>query len=110
MLDTGAPGIRLVNGTLGRKPWDNGTAAALAFYNAGSPKAVEYLTIGLREHASHLEFSDEENQVRGPVIYGGLSPYFAFDVLYDPSGRQIAVKPRDPSGNAPVGKLVQGQE
>ena len=109
MMDTGAPGIRLVNGTLGHKPWDNGTAAALAFYNAGVPKAVEYLTIGSRDHASHLEFSDEESQVRGPVIYSGLTPYFAFDVLYDPANHQVAVKPRDPSGSAPVGKLVEGQ-
>jgi hypothetical protein len=105
LMDTGAPGIQLANGTLGRKPWDNGTAAALGLYDKGSPRAVEYFTVGLREHASHLEFS-EDNQITGTAIYSGLSPYFAFDVLYDPVGRQLGVKPRPPEGNAPTGQLV----
>ena len=107
VMDTGAPGIRLANGALGRKPWDNGTAAALALYDKGQPRAVEYFTVGSRAHASHLEFV-EESQMRGVAIYGGLSPYFAFDVLYDPAGRQLGVKPRDPAADAPRGQLVSG--
>ena len=105
MMDTGAPGIRLVNGTLGRKPWDNGTAAALTLFDANGARAVEYFTVGRREHASHLDFG-EENNARGTVIYGGLSPYFAFDILYDPANRRIGVRPREQAGNAPVGQLV----
>jgi len=104
-MDTGAPGIRLVNGTLGHNPWANGAAASLALYDAGRARAFESFTVGLREHASHLEFA-EESQVRGTVIYAGLSPYFAFDVLYDPVKHQIGVKPRDPADHAPVGQLI----
>ena len=107
LMDTGAPGIRLANGTLGRKPWDNGTAAALALYDSGHVKAVEYLTIGLRSHASHLDFASE-SQIQGVAIYGGLSPYFAFDVLYDPVARQLGVKPRDPAADAPTGQFAGG--
>jgi len=107
LMDTGAPGIRLVNGTLGRSPWANGTAASLALYDAGQARALESFTIGLREHASHLEFA-EESQIRGTVIYAGLSPYFAFDVLYDPANHGIGVKPRDPADHAPVGQRISG--
>ena len=107
LMDTGAPGIRLANGTLGRKAWDNGAAAALGFYDAGQARAVEYFTVGSRAHASHLEFV-EESQIHGVAIYGGLSPYFAFDVLYDPANHQLGVKPRDSIADAPTGQLVGG--
>lgn len=107
MMDTGAPGIRLVNGALGNSPWANGTAASLALYDSGRARALETFSVGLREHASHLEFA-EESQVRGTVIYAGLSPYFAFDVLYEPTDRRIGVKPRDPANHAPVGQITGG--
>jgi hypothetical protein len=105
LLDTGAPGIRLVNGPLGRTPWPNGTAATLAFYDgSGSARAVEYFTVGSRAHASRLMF--EDGPERATVIFAGLSPYFAFDILYDPGKREIGFRPRPAGPNAPVGQLV----
>ena len=105
MLDTGAPGLTLTNGTLGHAVWDNGTPAALALFDANNARAVEYFTVGLREHASRLSF-DEKPQLRETVIYAGLSPYFAFDVLYDPAKGEIGVRPRPAAPTAPSGQLV----
>jgi hypothetical protein len=105
MLDTGAPGIALTNGTAGRTAWDNGTPAALALFDANSARAIEYFTVGLREQASRLSF-DEMPQPRQTVIYAGLSPYFAFDVLYDPARGEIGVRPRPSGAGAPNGQLV----
>lgn len=105
LLDTGAPGIRLVNGSLGRTPWPNGTAAALAFYDgSGTARAAEYFTVGLRTHASHLTF--EEGSERTTAIFAGLSPYFAFDILYDPGKEEIGLRPRPANPSMPVGQLV----
>jgi hypothetical protein len=104
MMDTGAPGIMVTNGGLGSEPWPNGTPAALGFYDGKTPRAMESLTIGLREHASRLNFNREEN-MRGVVIYAGLSPYFAFDVLYDPQSRAIGLKPRSATSNSPTGTI-----
>lgn len=105
LMDSGAPGIQLVNGSLGRTPWANNSAAALILYDENKACAVEYFTVGLREHASHLTF-DEKPEQRGTVIYAGLSPYFAFDVLYDPGKGEIGVRPRPPGSGAPTGQLV----
>jgi len=93
MLDTGAPGIQVVNGKLGREPWPSGMVVTLGFFGEGKIAAAETLTIGLRSHASRLSFTDDENDPN-TVIYAGLSPYFAFDVLYDPSKGEIGLKPR----------------
>jgi hypothetical protein len=40
------------------------------------------------------------------VIYAGLSPYFAFDVLYDPVKSEIGLRPRPAAPTAPSGQLV----
>ena len=104
MMDTGAPGIMVTNGGLGGESWPDGTPAALGFYDGRTPRAIESLTIGLREHASRLTFNHEE-KMRGVVIYAGLSPYFAFDVLYDPQNRAIGLKPRSAISNSPTGIL-----
>lgn len=47
LMDTGAPGIAVNNGKLGRAPWPNNTAATLAFYSADHLVAVEQFTVGL---------------------------------------------------------------
>jgi hypothetical protein len=109
MMDTGAPGITLTNGTLGHTAWDNGTPAALALFDANAARAVAYFTVGLREHASRLSF-EEKPQPRQTVIYAGLTPYFAFDVLYDPAGGEIGVRPRPSASGAPSGQLAPSNE
>jgi hypothetical protein len=105
LMDTGAPGIRLANAKLGEQPWASGTAAALGFYDKdGHAVAEEDFTVGVRNHASHLIF----NTSPAPTvqIFAGLSPYFAFDVLYDPGADMIGLKPRPPAPDAPLGKLA----
>jgi len=104
VMDSGAPGIAVNNSDLGRTPWPDGTAATLAFYGSDRLAAVEQFTVGLRDHASHLSF--EKTGGSGVTIYAGLSPYFAFDVLYDPSKGIVGLKPRPPAPNAPQGALV----
>jgi len=74
----------------GRRPWPVGAAATLVFFDgARHAVAAEHLTIGLRAHASHLMF-DEEPRRPDTAIFPGLSPYFAFSVLYDPGRGAIA--------------------
>jgi hypothetical protein len=105
MMDTGAPGIRVVNGGLGARPWPVGAAATLVFFDgARHAVAAEHLTIGLRAHASHLMF-DEEPRRPDTAIFPGLSPYFAFSVLYDPGRGAIGLKPRTPPPGGPVGAV-----
>ncbi len=101
IMDTGAPGISVVNGDLGSTPWAGGTRATLAMVdNTGRPLAAERLTIGRRADASHLMFKSEPNRPRS-VILAGLSPYFAYQVLYDPARGVIGLKPRPPRVGGP---------
>jgi hypothetical protein len=106
LMDTGAPGIAVDNGKLGFKPWPNGTPATLAFYSATGLAAMEQFTVGNYQHASRLSF--EDGPTNGISIFAGLSPYFAFDVLYDPSKGMIGLKPRPVETTAPQGQLVEG--
>jgi len=100
-LDSGAPGIRVQNGGLGSRPWPEGAAAALAFYDAaGHAQAIESLVIGERAQASHLQFV-EEPKMRGVTIFSGLTPYFAYSVLYDADRQGLGLKPRPPAPGGP---------
>ena len=106
MLDCGAPGIAVSGTPLHGRPWPDGTAATLSFKDGqGRVAAVETLTIGQRAHASRLTFEPEEPG-RGPVVFTGLSPYFAFSVLYDPEHGRVGLKPRDPAPGGPHGQLT----
>jgi hypothetical protein len=100
LLDTGAPGINVAGGGALPGSWPNGANLALGFYDGSKARAMENFRAGLREHASRLSATPRP----GPtVIYAGLSPYFAFDVLYDPAQHRIGFKPRAESGNSPSG-------
>lgn len=106
LMDTGARGLRVVNGDVSGPPWPDGSAATLAFYDgSGRPKAVEQITIGLARQASHLDF---EKDPRRPAsfIYAGLTPYFAFSVLYDPAKGEVGLKVRPPAPGGPLGLLA----
>ncbi len=53
------------------------------------------MTIGLRAQASRLSF--EAGNSSGPVIYSGLTAYFAYAVLYDPEENRIGLRARAPA-------------
>jgi hypothetical protein len=100
LLDSGAPGIRVLNSGLAQV-WAEGTPAQIVFLDvAGHALAAERLTIGERAHASHLSFAAEP-QAPGVVIFAGLSPYFAFSVLYDSTRQAIGLKARTPAAGGP---------
>ena len=105
LMDTGAPGLSVLNGGLGSTPWPQGPAT-LAFYDGrGRTQAAENLTLNIKAHASRLTFDSEPGRP-GPVIYSGLTAYFAFSVLYDPERGMVGLKPRAPTPDGPKGGLV----
>jgi hypothetical protein len=106
LMDTGAPGLEVVNGRLTGGPWAPQTPAMLVLAQPdGQARAAERLVIGQRSHASRLTYS-EEPRFTGTILRAGLSPYFAFSVLYDPAAGEIGVKPRAPTPDGPRGQLV----
>jgi hypothetical protein len=60
---------------------------------SGKPRLGEAILIGLRDHASHLIFK-QNDRVRATQIQTGLTPYFAYTVLYDPGHGTVGFKPR----------------
>ncbi len=103
-MDTGAPGIGVVNAGFGYSAMPPGAAAVLGFYDGRTPRAMESFTVNSRDHAARLDFFPD-NRVRGTVIRSGLAPYFAFEVLYDPGKRVLGLKARPATGNSPVGAV-----
>ena len=103
-MDTGAPGIWVTNSDLGNDPWPAGTSATLTFLSNEHPVVMERFTVGLKDHASRLIFEHKEHE--GGAIRTGLSPYFAFDVLYLPDRNMIGLKPRVATANAPLGVVL----
>ena len=92
MLDSGAPGIR-VAGAERLKPWPDGDPAQIVFVKDGKPALVVDFAVGRRDQASRFT-SESDPQLRVPHLYAGLTPYFAFDVLYDPAHEQVGLKAR----------------
>ena len=92
ILDTGAPGIRVVSADH-EKPWADGDPAEIVFARDGKPAAAAAFEVGRREQASHFT-ADDEPQMRVPHIYAGLMPYFVFDVLYDADRGEIGLRAR----------------
>ncbi len=94
MLDTGAPGLQVVNGGMGQRPWPADTRGTLAFYDkTGQIAALTQFSVGLRTHASNLIFRDD-SRANVTQIYSGLMGYFAFSVLYDPAAGELGFKGR----------------
>lgn len=102
VLDTGAPGLEVIGADIARSPWPNETPATLVFTDAdGRPRAAERLVIGRRDHASHLSFV-QRDRVPLTLILSGLTPYFAYAVLYDPAHGTVGLKPRPPTAGGPT--------
>jgi len=94
LMDTGGPGLAVVNAGVGVEPWSDGARASLEFFDAtGRLAAQEILTVGLRDQGTRLAWR-RENRVSGTVIYAGISPYLAYSVLYDARRQVIGLKAR----------------
>jgi hypothetical protein len=104
LMDTGSPGIS-VRGA-GKHNWAAGSAATLAFYDKEKLLAGEKITLDSRSHASHLSFAEAGRQQTMITIAAGLTPYFAFDVLYDPGKSMVGLKPRPAAPDAPIGAVA----
>ncbi len=94
LIDSGAPGIEVVNRTAGGN-WSDGTVARLSFGTPTAPMVAVRFPVGSRVAASQLEFV-RDARVTGPRIRSGLVVYFANDVLYDADAATIALRPRPP--------------
>jgi hypothetical protein len=90
-LDTGAPGLRVVDAAA-HSGVATGAAAQLVI-GEGDARTVIDIQIGRRDQASRMEF-DRRIDARQPQLYFGIAPYFFWSVLYDPSARAIGLKPR----------------
>lgn len=100
LMDSGAPGIAVANAGLGTV-WPGGTQATFAFYDAGGHLAAgEVFVVGERRQASHLSFRTAQHPP-GVAIFAGLTPFFAFDVLYDPEHKAVGLRPRPPMTDGP---------
>lgn len=100
MLDTGAPGIIVVNQNV-PQVWANGTPMTLQLVDStGALRPVEHLTAGLRSHASRLSFLASPG-TKNALIYVGFSPYLALSVLYDPQKGTIGLAPRAMTTDGP---------
>ena len=101
LLDSGAPGLEVVSSTLPAKPWPNETPVILVFADAAERvRVAESAIIGRRNHASHLTFT-EKPEATVTRLYFGLTPYFAFSVLYDLEHGTVGFKPRPPMAEGP---------
>lgn len=90
-LDTGAPGLRVVDG--GRHaPVAQGTPARLVIGDRSGGFGVD-VVIGRREQASRLTF-EQDPRFGQTQLFFGLAPYFAWSILYDPGARTIGLKAR----------------
>jgi hypothetical protein len=69
--------------------------------------AGEAVLIGDRAQASHLDYSNN-GQPADTAIFTGLTPYFAYSVLYDPEHGRIGFKPRPPAPGGPRAMLPGG--
>jgi hypothetical protein len=91
LLDSGAPGMNVINAT--GPVWPNDTPVTLAFVDGGKAVTGMKLLIGHRDQASHLTYVPKPN-APGVRLQPGIAPYFGFSVLYDPGAGAIGLKPR----------------
>jgi hypothetical protein len=92
LLDSGAPGINIVNADAGAV-WPNETPVTLAFLDGGKAVTGMKMLIGRREQASRLQYTPRPD-APGVRLQPGIAPYFGFSVLYDPEADAIGLKPR----------------
>jgi hypothetical protein len=105
LMDSGAPNLHLVNGTMMPDVLAKGSAAALVFYSSQRPIAVEQLVIGQPENGTVFR-ADANRNMKFTTILAGSAPFFGFDVLYDQAADDIGLRPRLPISGSPVGQAI----
>ena len=101
LLDSGAPGLRLRAPDAPSRPWADGAPALLLLADAsGQVRVSEALAIGRRNQATGMS-TQSTSDPPSPAIFAGLTPYFAYAVLYDPGRGTVAFRPRAVSADGP---------
>ena len=90
-LDSGAPGLRVVD-AVRHRPVPSGTSATLTLGD-GTDQAGMDVQTDRRDQASHLTF-EQRPDIRGPRLFFGIAPYFHWSVSYDADAHAIGLKPR----------------
>ncbi|MGI4730886.1 MAG: hypothetical protein ACRYFW_03940 [Janthinobacterium lividum] len=90
-LDTGAPGLRIVQAT-GHAAVAPGTVATLQLGQGNSAVAWQ-VTTERREDGSHLSF-EQRGDAAAPRLFLGVAPYYRFSILYDADAHTVGFKPR----------------
>ena len=95
ILDTGAPGLRVVRPgmDISGRPWADDTPVTLAFMKDGRQSLAYDMRIGRRDQGSHLSF-ESRPQAGETRLFTGIAPYFVYDVAYDAMRQMIELKPR----------------
>jgi hypothetical protein len=105
--DTGAPRVDVVNASIAVRyggNWPRNTQAELELFEGTEARATVSFEAGTKANASEVFF--EKDRSIATVIFAGVAPYFAFDVLYDPSTNAVGLKPRAIVVGMPTGKLI----
>jgi hypothetical protein len=106
-FDTGASRVDVVNASIAIRyggNWPRNTQAEFELFEGDKARAAVSFEAGMKANASQV-FFDEYNGI-GTIIFAGVAPYFAFDVLYDPSRNAIGLKPRVIELDMPTGRLI----
>lgn len=100
ILDTGAPGIGVVNGSM----FPRAMPGAPARFVFGAPGIDgPGMTLRLNDRRQMTRYSADEKQGSREVqLRMGVSPYLAYDILYDADRRTVAVRAREPFPGGPV--------
>lgn len=101
LLDSGAPGLRLRAPDAPSRPWPDGAPALLLLADgSGRVRVSEALAIGRRSQATGMS-TQPTSDPPSPAIFAGLTPYFAYSVLYDPGRGTVAFRPRAVATDGP---------
>ncbi|WP_375382017.1 hypothetical protein [uncultured Sphingomonas sp.] len=89
-IDSGAPGLRVVQGT-GHAPVPPGTTATIQIGSGKSAVAWQVAT-ERRDQGSHLSF-EQRPDAASPRLFLGTAPYYRFSILFDADAHTIGFKP-----------------
>jgi hypothetical protein len=105
LMDTGATAIGVFASSTAGRSWPAGSPATISFFGKDGAVAKEETSIGSQTQAAQLSFvAPAPDEV--PHINAGRSPYFAFDVLYEPGQSLIGLRPRPQVDGQPAGQTT----